>query len=213
MQWSIVDQVWDQYQAHGDVEMLREDILTSPWYQEPDDANDCLLMRAIEAFDVKAVRMLLSMGESPAKPFKGGFSLLHEAVDKVECAASTTERDQALEILTELLDNGADPNVLGVDGAPLHRAAGFGCIDAAQVLLSHGADIELRTLVDGEPTPLIHAALCRQAPMVRFLLSAGARKDMVIEQSMTNAPTTLQEVLKGDETPIVKDILNALAGN
>ena len=73
MQWSIVDQVWDQYQAHGDVEMLREDILTSPWYQEPDDANDCLLMRAIEAFDVKAVRMLLSMGESPSKPFRGGF--------------------------------------------------------------------------------------------------------------------------------------------
>ena len=215
MRWSIVRQIWDDYEACGDVELFREDILTSPWYKEPDDVDDCLLRHAIEACDLRAVRMLLSIGESPSKPFKDGFSFLHIAVESIKSARSrsTIEHDQALKILTELLEFGADPNVLGMDGAPLHRAAGFGCTDAAQVLLSHGADIELRTLVDGERTPLIHAALMRQAPMVRFLLSAGARKDMAIEQTMTDAPTTLPEVLKGDETPIAKDILNALAAN
>ncbi|WP_010584090.1 ankyrin repeat domain-containing protein [Schlesneria paludicola] len=208
--WSIVDQIWGGYKLHEDVESLREEILTSPWYEQPSDADDSLLRLAIGATDLEAVRMLLSIGERPSVPSKDGSSLLHQAVDHVSGSSTLRERDRALAILASLLDYGADPNVYGMDGSPLHRAAGAGCIDAAQILLSHGANIEMRTLVDGERTPLIHAALMQQPKMVRFLLSAGASKNTAISCTLTDGPTTLQEVLTKENTPVSKDILSAL---
>jgi ankyrin repeat protein len=55
---------------------------------------------------------------------------------------------------------------------PLHKAAIWGDVDAAEVLLMHGADVNAHG-EDGE-TPLHMAVIGGSAAMVVFLLSRGA---------------------------------------
>ncbi len=211
--------IWDHYVEHRNLELLREDILSDPWYEAPKTADESLLMRAVERSDVGAVRLLLSMGESPQLPASDGFTLLHQAVDEVSVvgsgrkadrAESNPHRDTALAVLTALLDGGADPNVQGMDGTPLHRAAGWGDVESARILLAYGADIESRMLVDGELTPLLHAALMGQPQMVRFLMDSGANRSAMSHPSLTGPPMTLRELLKRWKVAHVDEILAIL---
>ena len=71
--------IWDKYLEHRNLDLLKEDILTDPWYQPPTDAGESLLMRAVQETDLGAVQLLLSMGESPLLPASDGFTFLHEA--------------------------------------------------------------------------------------------------------------------------------------
>ena len=167
--WS--NPIWDEYQTHRDVDQLRNDVLTTPWYRPPLKVDDSLLLRAVETCDVLAATKLMELGESPALPTDDGFTILHTAVD---VAHDKNQSHAALELVDVLLQRDADPNVQGIDGTPLHRAAGAGLAAVADLLLRNGADIEARTLVDGEVTPLMHAALMGQPDMVRYLLRAGA---------------------------------------
>jgi hypothetical protein len=168
------DPIWESYLSHRDINQLRDDVLTAPWRTSQDRAEDSLLMRAICIGDLPAVVALLSVGESASRQATGGFSFLHTAVDLAADSRTSLKRDDALEILRTLLRHGADPNVQGMDGTPLHRAAGAGCVEALRVLIEHGADIEARMLTDGEATPLIHAILMAQRAAIEFLLEAGA---------------------------------------
>ena len=211
--------IWDSYVEHRNLELLREDILSDPWYEAPKTADESLLMRAVERNDVGAVRLLLTLCESAQLPALAGFTLLHQAVDEVsdvgsgrkaDCAESHPHRDTALAVLTALLDGGADPNVQGMDGTPLHRAAGWGDVDAARILLAYGADIESRMLVDGELTPLLHAALMGQPHMARFLMDSGANRSVMSRSSLTDPPMTLWELLKRWKVAHVDEILALL---
>ncbi|MEZ5941069.1 MAG: ankyrin repeat domain-containing protein [Planctomycetaceae bacterium] len=163
--------IWDSYRSHGDVALLREDILTQPWYQPPTIVDDSVLQHAVNSCDVAAARVLIELGEHPNLPADDGFTLLHLAVD---AAYEQKHSGESLEMIGLLLENGADPNVLGMDGTALHRAAGWGNVEVVGLLLKHGADIEARMLVDGELTPLMHAALWGKRDMVTFLLLSGA---------------------------------------
>lgn len=211
--------IWDNYLTHRNLELLRQDILSYPWYETPKTADESLLMRAVEHTDVGAVRLLLSMGESAKLPASHGITLLHQAVDQVSdvgaglqanSAESEPNRDAALAVLTALLDGGADPNVQGMDGTPLHRAAGSGVVECARILLAYGADIESRTLVDGKLTPLMHAALMGQPQMVRFLIDSGANRSATSHSSLTDPPMTLRELLKKRKVANVDEILTIL---
>jgi len=171
-----LDPIWEEYLKHRNLDQLREDILTCPWHSSPKMADESLLMQAVISSDLGAAKLLMSLGESPSAPASDGFSLLHKAVDEATEAATDLERGKALAILTALLEGGADPNVQGIDGTPLHRAAGAGDIDAARILLAHGADPEVRMLIDGELPPIVYAELMGKPLMVQFLREAGANR-------------------------------------
>lgn len=165
------ERFWDAYRAHQSLDLLRDDILTDPWYRVPQTVHESVLYFAVSACDPAAAALLIDLGESPNLPDDSGFPLLHHAVDLAE---EQHEFPDSLRVIELLLKGGADPNRLGMDGTALHRAAGWGLIDVARLLLQHGANIEARMLVDGELTPLMHATLSDEPQMVAFLLSAGA---------------------------------------
>jgi ankyrin repeat protein len=187
-------QFWKAYLNHRCAEQLREDLATDPWYVSPKKADDSYLMLAVESRDPGAVKELISLGESPSLPASDGFSFLHQAVDEVSDAGDGPDRDRALAVLTILLEAGADPNVQGVDGMPLHRAAGADAVDAARILLSFGADLEGKMLIDGELTPLMHAVGMGKLLMVRFLLDSGADRRAISGKSLVDPPMTILEI-------------------
>jgi ankyrin repeat protein len=197
--------IWNTYQSHGDVDQLREDVLTTPWYRTPLKLDDSLLVRAVESCDVAAVKVLIELGESPALPTSDGFPALHIAVDE---AYDKDESPDALELVGTLLQHGADPNVHGNDGTSLHRAAGGGLVAVVDVLLRHGADIEARTRVDGELTPLMHAALMNQPNMVRHLLKNGADASARCAEYMGHLTTAeLVEKQDGEKATVILSVL------
>jgi ankyrin repeat protein len=77
-------------------------------------------------------------------------------------------------VLIELLVRGGDMNAFDCLGsAPLHQACYYNRVQSAEILLSRGANIELRELYN-QRTPLIHAAFQGTLEMVALLLDAGA---------------------------------------
>ena len=60
--------IWDAYVSHRDVDALRQDVLTTPWYRPPTKTSESLLERAIISCDSAAVHTLIELGESPALP-------------------------------------------------------------------------------------------------------------------------------------------------
>lgn len=62
------------------------------------------------------------------------------------------------------------------DDFPLHKVAVWGDVEAAEVLLAHGADITARGADDD--TPLHRALMGGHLEMMQFLLSRGANPDL-----------------------------------
>lgn len=183
----LVKEIWGNYEQHHDLEVLREGVLTSPWYVTPVSTECSLIEWAVDSRDAAAVRLLNSLGESVNLPAHLGFTLLHTAVDVLSNTVDPNERVKAVEVLETLLQLGANPNVQGVDGTSLHRAAGSGDIDAARLLVQYGADLGARTLVDGEVTPIEHAKLMNVASMVDYLIHQ-APKDAAASGHFGNGP-------------------------
>ncbi|OGR62405.1 MAG: hypothetical protein A2X31_01705 [Elusimicrobia bacterium GWB2_63_22] len=82
--------------------------------------------------------------------------------------------------MAELLKQGADPNERVSSASynhetPLQIAAYFGAVDAARLLIEHGADINASTRL--RATPLHLAAGMGRTSMVQFLLEKGANPD------------------------------------
>lgn len=77
-------------------------------------------------------------------------------------------------VIEKLLKAGADPNTAGPEGeTPLMTVARTGSVDAARVLLAHGAKIDARESWHGE-TALMWAAAQKHPEMVAALIAAGA---------------------------------------
>jgi hypothetical protein len=77
-----------------------------------------------------------------------------------------------------LLDNHAEPNFRGLEGrTPLSHAAGNGQIAIVELLIRHGAQIDLANRYLG--TPLSYAAEKGHVAIVRILLDNGAMVDGV----------------------------------
>jgi len=77
-----------------------------------------------------------------------------------------------VEVVTLLLDSGADPNITTPLGSALHMAAFRGETDLVKLLVDHGADVSL-TIGTGE-TPLHTAGTFAWLEVAEFLLASGA---------------------------------------
>ena len=79
--------------------------------------------------------------------------------------------------------------------APLHTASAMGNVEAIHLLLSNGADVNLRD--SREETPLHHAAFGAHTLAVEALLDAGARVDT---ESGIDMHTPLYSTLRNRQT-------------
>lgn len=108
------------------------------------------LMRACKLGLLTVVRLYLKHGADASFANEGGTSCLHYAWEKYMTFFShaiVSQESQRVAYLTlkdvvsELLEYGADPNKCGSNGVtPLHVAAGYGHDDICGLLLRHGAD-------------------------------------------------------------------------
>ncbi|KAF2462586.1 ankyrin, partial [Lindgomyces ingoldianus] len=111
------------------------------------------------------VRVLLEKGANPnIKDTRNYESPLHWSL----------KGDKTTDIVTTLLDSGADIESLNASGYhPLHRAAFSGALQNTELLLDRGADIEAKTK-SKEETPLVMAILRCKPRIIGLLLARGA---------------------------------------
>jgi hypothetical protein len=85
-------------------------------------------------------------------------------------------REGHADILTSLLEHGADVDERDWGLTPLHRASWQGKLEAGQCLLDRGADINAQDWSSN--SPLIKVALYGHVEFARMLLKRGARTDV-----------------------------------
>ncbi len=144
----------------GDVETLREVL---PAGSQPDPGKLVKpLYYASQRGHAEVVRYLLSLGANPDSATTFGTSL------------GIAARNNHTDIVTALLAAGADPNLRGGEYKlmPLHQAAERGSIEAARLLLDHGADVDARDRI-GWPA-IQYAGYKDRTEMVAFLREMGA---------------------------------------
>lgn len=90
-----------------------------------------------------------------------------------------------VEIMALLLDYGAESRVLPFEETSmLHQAVSRSFVKVVQLLLSHGADINMRS-TDGGKTALHVAASIGDLTIVQLLMDAGADTEAVDDQNQT----------------------------
>ncbi len=121
------------------------------------------------------------------------------AVMDVHTAASLNRLDDLRRLLKESPERVAER---GGDGCqPLHFA---GSVEAAEILLSHGADIEARD-VDHYSTPVQYLALPRP-DVARYLFSKGAQPD--IFSAVLAEDTEVLKSLRDVDSDVVEQRIN-----
>jgi ankyrin repeat protein len=100
-----------------------------------------------------------------------GFPPLIAALSCSRTQPGSSSRPDVLEIMTLLLEFGADPNERGInDYTPLHMAVSERNLPAVRLLLEVGADPALRTRIDDCETPYemaVDAGLSEIAKVLR----------------------------------------------
>ncbi|HZI80584.1 MAG TPA: ankyrin repeat domain-containing protein [Vicinamibacterales bacterium] len=114
-----------------------------------------ILTYAIYWSPLRFIEELLAIGADPNGHDNDGFPPLIAALCKTHPHAGSPARDDVVEVLTRLLDAGADPNQRGLnDWTALHCAVVETNVDAVRLLLARGADPALRTRIDDCETAL-----------------------------------------------------------
>ena len=113
---------------------------------------------------VDVVKELLKPGRGDVKSMIAARD--HAGNTPIHCAV----KSGVLETVKVLLSLRADPNVKNIDGIyPIHVAAARGYTDIAEVLLQYCN--EVKDALDGDlRTPLHHAAIHNQVPIIENLL-------------------------------------------
>lgn len=159
--------------AGGDVAATEPLLQAGAGPNARDASGDPLLRSAILDGSVDIVELLLAHGADVNALDSRGDALLPQAA-----------RGGQLEVMRLLLDAGADihgglttSDFSGaVDGTALYHAASRGHVDIAELLIGHGADVNLGESWVNE-APLHVAALKNQPDMIAVLLEHGADPD------------------------------------
>jgi len=113
----------------------------------PRGVGEIILEYAIYWSPLAFIRTLLGLGADPNYQEHAGFPSL--------IAVLSTQRSEKNEILKLLLSFGASLEQRGVnDYTPLHYAASLDDPVTVELLLTHGADPNVRTTIDDYETPL-----------------------------------------------------------
>jgi ankyrin repeat protein len=157
----------------GDLAALRQlcgDLDSFPNLRAPQDAINCsLLQYAIYHSPIAFVRQLLELGADPNYDDGDGFPSL------IATLTASRPPQEIWELLTLLLDFGADPNQHGHnDYTPLHWVAQEGNGDLVAFFLAHGALAWVRTRIDDYETPAEVAARAGHETLAVLLRRAAA---------------------------------------
>jgi ankyrin repeat protein len=147
----------DQAFAAGDLAALRAAV-----DDPPDFPNNVMplsvgpiLTYAIYWSPLRFIEELLAIGADPNGDDHDGFPPLIAALCKTHPQPGSRARDDVVEVLTRLLDAGADPNQRGLnDWTALQFAVHETNVEAVRLLLARGADPALRTRIDECETAL-----------------------------------------------------------
>ena len=161
----------------GDLRALRaavEDPDVIPCGSMPLAIGPCLVY-AVYHSPVPFIRELLALGADPDGDDGDGFPPIFAALCGLRPQPGGPGRADALEVLTMLLEHGADPDVRGInDWTPLHMAVSQGSVAAIRVLLAHGADPTLRTRIDDSDTAREYAVALGDEALIETLAAAEA---------------------------------------
>jgi ankyrin repeat protein len=147
---------------------------------EPRTALDDQLIEAVKGKDVAAVEQLLEEGAGADTVDAEGNPALSYAINALQAGGTT-------DMVAMLLNNGADPDVLDNLGkAPLALAAKNGRLEAVQMLLDAGADVNTRFAIGSanDKSPLIQAVENGHVEIVELLVARGA--DVQQQESETH---------------------------
>ncbi len=116
----------------------------------------------------KIAKVLLAQGADSNYTTNGGQNMMNYSVENIE-------------LLTLLLDHGADPNNNGEsaysNNLPLVHAIKLGNLAAVELLLKHGAKMDIYDV--DEPYPLLQAITEQQSQIVELLIKSGANVNVV----------------------------------
>jgi ankyrin repeat protein len=148
-------------------------------------AGDTPLHAAAATYRIDIARALIKNGADIAARNRRGAEPLHYAADGLLGSSTWNPQAQA-EMITLLINAGADPNALEKSGvAPLHRAVRQRCAGAVDSLLRNGAAVRLKNKSGSTPLHLAVQNTGRggtgspeskscQREIIGLLLKAGA---------------------------------------
>ncbi len=152
--------------------------------------KDAALISAAAQNDLQGVETLLKNGANAnARDALGHRALLHAA------------RLGSAEMVHQLLEAGADPDVKGLGFTPLGLAALNGYAQVATWLLKFDAQVHLRS--DNGLTPLMNAALLNNVSVMREIL----RYDMDVDRENNAGRTALSYAAEGGSEQAIELLL------
>ena len=128
-------------------------------------------LKACEAGDVDIVRRYLETAE-------------HRAYLQDDSALNSAVFYDRPDVLKILLEAGIDPNIHGEHVPALHVAAAHDNVEAAMILISHGARIDVRDTVNND-TALIYGIRDGKFGVAECLLEAGADHSLTDKRGFT----------------------------
>jgi ankyrin repeat protein len=128
-------------------------------------------LKACETGDVECVRTYVETAD-------------HRAYLLDDSALNSAVYYNHPEVLTILLEAGTDPNIHGEHVPALHVAASNDNVEAARILISHGAKIDVRDTVNND-TALIYGIRDGKFNVAEYLLDAGADHSLTDKRGFT----------------------------
>lgn len=128
--------------------------------------NERWILHALDVGPLDTVRWMVDRGVDLGFCDEAGYTPLLSALERTD--------DERLAVLELLLRAGAPVDAKGIhDWTPAHMAAARDDVDALRVLVAHGADLSIRTVIDDCATPLEEARSLGKQAAARYLESVG----------------------------------------
>mgnify|MGYP005865090663 CR=1 FL=1 len=125
--------------------------------------------------------------------FKSKMSIMNQKDSNGDTALHLSMKKGDLDMVTSLVENGADVNLRNNHGdSPLLIATFFNHLEAVKYLLKKGAGINLPNL--NGVTPLHIASIQGNVEIVKFLLASGADLSATCNDTPTIAPWLQNEI-------------------